>query len=402
MGGATGAASALLFISAVALAGPALVLRGATWASQRTILRSRAPSLLATVNARGYSRRLTAAVVPLALLVSLGTIQTGMNTVVTNAAQQQIAAAHAGDFIWEGDATGLGDVEAVLGSLPGVVATASTEVSVVHARVEDPGSIDPGGLTWEPSSLRVIYAESDLIEADVTDGDLAALTGRDTIAIASDALAFTFKGVGDTIAVRYPDGTETEPMIVAVYDHGMGLGGLITSREGFEPAAVAGTSPTVVIETAQGQQDAVRQAAQAAGLDLVTPQEYANAAADSGGDNQLGDTMLLALLGFIGIAAGNALVIATRARGNEFALLGRIGATKRQMWSMLAIEGALVAVGAVVIGTLMALPGLIAASLALVRGFHPVLDLTVYGGLALAATAIAFAGMAGARLKVTV
>ena len=69
---------------------------------------------------------------------------------------------------------------------------------------------------------------------------------------------------------------------------------------------------------------------------------------------------------------------------------------------MLAIEGALVAVGAVVIGTLTALPGLTAASLALVRGLHLGMDLTVYGGLALAATAIAFLGMSGARLRVKV
>ena len=165
----------------------------------------------------------------------------------------------------------------------------------------------------------------------------------------------------------------------------------------------ADLSSTVVVQTSDGEHSAVQQAAEQAGFTLITTDEYVDAAMDTGdGGNQIGDTLLFALLAFIGIAAGNALVIATRARGNEFSLLGRIGATKTQLRSMLAIEGGLVAVGAVVIGTLMALPGLTAAALSLIRGFNLGLDLTVYGGLALVATAIAFLGMTRARLSVKV
>lgn len=411
LGGAAGAASALLFITAVALAGPALVLRGATWASQRTVLRARAASLLATVNARGYSRRLTAAVVPLALLVSLGTIQTGMNSIVTTAAEQQLGDALGGQLVWQAPgvkanvAPSASDTSAALRDLPGVTDVAVTQMGMVHVKVEDTGDMDFEGLAWEPASLRMVSSatHSPLIDPNVTDGNLAALSGSDTIAVATDSLAFTGKGVGDRIGVRYPDGTDAEPVIVAVYDRGLGLGGLIVDEDGFAPAAVPGVGATAVIQVADGEQAAVSEAAEQAGMALISAEVYVNHAMDTGqGGNQLGDTLLLALLAFIGIAAGNALAVATRARGDEFALLGRIGATTGQMRSMLTIEGALVAIGAVAIGTLTALPGLTAASLSLIDGFQLGLDLTVYAALAAAATAVAFIGMTGARLRVKV
>ncbi|MFW2513463.1 FtsX-like permease family protein [Demequina sp. SO4-13] len=401
MGGATGAASALLFITAVALAGPALVLRGATWLAGRRSLQARAASLLATANARGYSRRLTAAVVPLALLLSLGSVQTGFNQTVAQAGAQQLGGAISGDFVWQGSPERAADARETLASLPGVTAVASMGTGMVQVKVEATDEDAPfmDGLSWEAGSVMMLDDPSGLVDPDVTEGDLAELEGADTIALASDGLTLTGKGLGDTIDLRHPDGSESAPTIVAIYERGLGLGGLIVGPDDVD-AAGAG-SPTVIVEAVAGDQDAVLRAADEAGLSLVPVDDYVDAATEMGSsDSRLSNVLLMVLLAFIGIAAGNALVIATRSRAGEFALLGRLGATRRQMRSMLGIEAALVAVAAAALGTLTALPGLVGASLAMVRGFSLGVDPVFWAGLAGAVVVIAFAGMAGARLRV--
>ncbi|WP_152650293.1 FtsX-like permease family protein [Demequina aestuarii] len=402
MGGATGASSALLFITAVALAGPALVLRGATWLAERRMMRARAASVLATANARGYSRRLTAAVVPLALLVSLGSVQTGVNRTVAEAGAQQLGDAISGDLVWQGAPEQAADARETLAGLTGVAAVTATETAMVQVKVEATDEDAPfmDRLSWEAGSVLMLDDPSGLIDPDVTEGDLAALEGADAVAVASDDLTLTGKGVGDRIDLRHPDGSESTPTIVAVFDRGLGLGGLIMGPDGLD-AAGATESPTVIVETASGEQNAVLQAAEAAGLALTPVDDYVEAAtAMSSSDSRLSNVLLMVLLAFIGIAAGNALVIATRSRAGEFALLGRLGATRRQMRAMLGIEAALVAVAAVALGTLTALPGLVGASLAMVRGFSLGVDPMFWAGLAAAAVVIAFAGAAGARLRV--
>ncbi|MDN4479460.1 FtsX-like permease family protein [Demequina muriae] len=402
MGGATGAASALLFTTAVALAGPALVLHGATWLAGRRLLRARAASVLATANARGYSRRLTAAVVPLALLVSLGSVQTGVNRTVAEAGAQQLGDAIAGDFVWQGSPEQAADARATLAGLPGVTAVAEMETAMVQVKVEATDEDAPfqDGLSWEAGSVLMLDDPSGLVDPKVTEGDLGALDGPDAIAVDSDGLTLTGKGVGDRIDLRHPDGSESRPTIVAVYDRGLGLGGLIVGPDGLEPSGAA-ESPAVIVETAANAQATVLRAADEAGLALTPVEDSVNAATEGGSsDSRLSNVLLMVLLAFIGIAAGNALVIATRSRAGEFALLGRLGATGRQMRAMLGIEAALVAVAAVALGTLTALPGLVAASLAMVRGFSLGLDPVFWAGLATAAVVIAFAGAAGARLRV--
>ncbi len=404
IGGAAGAMSAILFITAVALAGPALVQRGATWLANRRMMQSRAASVLATANARGYSRRLTAAVVPLALLVSLGSVQAGMNRTVVEAASQQLGDSITGDLVWQGPAEQAADAQEALAGLPGVTALATTDMGLVQIKADSseqsPDFLE--GMSWEAGSVLMVDDPAGLIDPDVTSGDLADLSEPNTMAISSDGLMLPGTGVGDTVQLRWPDGTETRSTVVATYDRGLGLGGMIVGPNSLDSAYAAG-APTMYVGTSAGEQDSVLRSAEKSGLALVPSADYIEAATSTEGqDNRLGNVMLMALLGFIGIAAGNALVIATRSRAGEFALLGRIGATMRQMRSMLGIEAALVAVAAVGIGILTALPGLTAASLAMVRGFSLGVDPLMFAGLAGAVTLIAFAGAAGARLRVKV
>jgi hypothetical protein len=69
----------------------------------RTVLlagaRTGAPTRLALHNVRGFSRRLTTVIVPLALALAVGTIQTSVNSALDQASEQQLRAAVTADLV---------------------------------------------------------------------------------------------------------------------------------------------------------------------------------------------------------------------------------------------------------------------------------------------------------------
>lgn len=396
-GAAMGAMSAILLITAVALAGPAIIARGAAWAAGRGHGRRLASIALATANARGFSRRLTAVVVPLALLVALGAVQSGTDNLASQAAREQLADAVAGDLVWVGDPADAGAVTEQLAAVPGVGDVAVIHDHMVQVRLDESDEEMPflSGFAWEPAIIRSVTQPDGTLVFDpgVTRGSLADLATPGTVAASTDVLFGTGKGVGDTIDVRDPDGAVTTLTIIALYERGMGVGPFITGPAGVDGINPAPASATVVVRTDAGDAAAVGLATVSGLMDV---DEYVATAAQNTGDN-LSLVLLLALLAFVGIAAGNSLVLATRGRREEFVLLSRIGATRRQVRSMLGVEAGLVAVGAVGIGTVVALPGLVMASVAMVDGFSLGLDPVLYGGLVATAVLTSFLCVLGAR-----
>ena len=397
MGAAMGAMSAILLITAVALAGPAVVARGAAWAAGRGHGKRLASVALATANARGFSRRLTAVVVPLALLVALGTIQSGTNSLAAQAGREQLADAMAGDFVWVGDPADAGAVTEQLAAVPGTGEVAVIRDQMVQVRLDASDEEMPfmSGLAWEPAIIRSVTQPDGALVFDpgVTRGSLADLSTPGTVAVSTDALFGTGKGIGDTIDVRDREGAVATLTIVALYERGMGVGPFITGSAGVDGISPAPEAATVVVRAEATDSAALFSASS---IGLMTVDEYVTAAVHNTGDT-LSLVLLLALLAFVGIAAGNTLVLATRGRRDEFVLLSRIGATRKQVRSMLGVEAGLVAVGAVGIGTLVALPGLITASVAMVDGFSLGLDPVLYLGLVATAAVTSFLCVLGAR-----
>ena len=85
----------------------------------------------------------------------------------------------------------------------------------------------------------------------------------------------------------------------------------------------------------------------------------------------------------------------TSARKSEFALLRRIGATRRQLGSMIAIESGFVIVLALLIGTLAMLPALTGVAYGLLGALSVGIDWPVYAGLAAAVVLIAGVAIVG-------
>ena len=381
LGSAAGATSAFLLISAAALAGPAIVGAVARWAARATRSSSNAAAVLALVNSRGFSHRLTTAIIPLALFLALGTVQTGVNGSIVDAAGMQLRAGLGSDVIITSPDGVTAEQAAAVASTPGVDSVLAS--STVPARVKVDDDEDLGGLSWEQSGLRAVTGStSGLIDAGVTAGSLDDLTGPATIAVSGESLFATGKSVGDTVKLRFDGGAVLSPTIVAVYDRGLGFGDYLIDESSL-PASDRPAAADLLF--AQGSADLT-----SLGLQTISVDDYVDATvAGAVSQQELGAILLFALIFFIAIAAANTLVMVTSARKPEFALLRRIGTTRGQLTSMIAVESVFVIVTALVIGTLSVIPSLVGVAYGMLGSFSLAIDWPVYGALAVAVLLIA-------------
>jgi putative ABC transport system permease protein len=196
----------------------------------------------------------------------------------------------------------------------------------------------------------------------------------------------TGKNVGDTMELRFDEGTEISPTIVAVYDRGLGFGGYIIN----ESSLPAPNRPAVADQLfALGSADLTSLGLQTVSVDDYVRETQAGAA----GQQQLGAILLFVLIFFIATAAANTLVMLTSSRRPEFALLQRIGTTRTQMTAMILIESVFVMATALVIGTLAVIPALGGMAYGMLGVFSIGFDWPVYGALAGAVVLIATVGM---------
>ena len=381
LGSAAGATSAFLLISAAAVAGPAIVGGIARRAAAATRSSSNAAGMLALVNTRGFSRRLTSAIIPLALFLALGTVQTGVNGSMVDAAGMQLRDGLGSDIVVTSpDGVTLRQA-ADVASLPGIDAVVASSVLAVEVKVDSDD--DLGGLSWEQTGIRTVAGGADgLIDVGVTAGSLDGLAEQGTVAVSAASLFGTGKTVGDTVALRFAGSPEQTATIVAVYDRGLGFGAYLVGDASL-PAGVRPAAADVLF--ARGSADPT-----ALGLRTQSVDDYADdTVAGAASQQELSAILLFVLIFFVAIAAANTLVMLTGARRAEFALLRRIGATRRQVTSMVATESLFVMGTALVIGTLSVLPALIGVAYGMLGGFSLAIDWPLYGALAAAVVLIA-------------
>jgi putative ABC transport system permease protein len=380
LGSAAASTSAFLLLIAAALIGPLLV----RWAAERglalTAGRPHAVPTLALANARGFSRRLTGVVVPLALLLALGTVQSGVNGAVVDASEQQVRESLTADLVVTAP-DGVTDAQAAaVAALPGVAEVGTTALLPAQVRVEADDEDLPflNGLSWESTALRTVPAGSGLVDADVRAGSIDDLAREGTIAVSGEAAVTGSAAVGDPVDVRL-GGAERTLTIVAVYERGLGLGDYLVG-----PALAAGASDGTLLvrAAAPGDVPGIRAAVTEAGLDPTDVAGYARSVRDAAAAEQgLSTTLLIALLAFVAVGAGNALVQLVGSRRAELALLRRTGATRRQLVRMVAAESAILTATALVVGTASVLPALLGIGQGLLGVPLPVVDPVVTGSL---------------------
>jgi putative ABC transport system permease protein len=352
-GAALAASSQLLLISAVALAGPVLV----NWTFRRAaqaIPGAGAATRLALGNLGGFSRRLTTVVVPLALLLGVGTVQSTVERTIARAATEQLTAAIGTEHV-ASSPTGLDRAQlAALADTPGV-----TEVVPL---ADAPAQVNIGvdeGAVWESTLLRAVppLVAPDLLDPAVTEGSLKDLQGDDTVAISVDTAFDTGLGVGDSLDVRLDGSTRTGLEVVAVYDRGLGVGPVLVG-----PHTLTAHGVTPVVHTALLASDETATSALSGPGVTTTAQYVADASSPDADVQRLSSLLTLFLLLFVGIGSLNALALLTAGRVSELRLLHRTGATARQLRAMTGVEAALTGLAAWAVGTAAVLPAAVAIS----------------------------------------
>jgi len=391
LGSATGATSAFLLITAAALLGPALLTGLARRASRGRSAARVGPLFLAVANTRGFSHRRAAAIIPLALVLTLGAVQTGVNGIMADAAAAQLREGVNAEVVITSDAGVTLAQRAALEATPGIGQVVASSTWPVSAKVDDD---DFGGLSWETANLRVVDgAVTALIDPRVTSGSLDHLAEPFTVAVGSDTLVATGKGVGDTIELRFGDQEAMTSRIVAVYDRGLGFGDYLVAQDAY-PSLSADTAADLLFATGAADTPPL------GGLTQTSVDRWAaDSAAAASSEQNLGVILLFALIGFIAIAAANTLAMLTAARRAEFSLLRRIGATRRQLLAMVAIESVVVAVSALIVGTLCVLPALAGAGFGMLGNLAVRLDGAVFGGLVAVIVVVAFAAVLAPALR---
>ncbi len=384
-----GAASALLLIIAAALGGPAIVGAVARRAVRVTGSSRFAAAMLAAVNSRGFSRRLTAAIIPLALLLSLGTVQTGVNATLVQASGMQLRDGLGSAAVVTAPEGVTASQLAAVASAPGIDAAVGSSTVAAELGVADDEELGLDELEWEPIGVLSLTGESaGLIDPDVTSGSLDDLSGPATVAVSRDG----FRSVGDSVQMRFGS-EELTATVVAIYERGVGFGDYIMLDSSL-PASVQPVASDSLFVSGSADLSSL-------GLKTSSAGEYADAAAaGTATEQQLNAIFLFVILFFVAIAAANTLIMLTRARSAEFALLRRIGATRSQLSSMIAIESGFVMLLALVIGTLAVLPALFGFAYGLLGALTLGISWPVYVGLLAAVVVIAGVAMVGsARVR---
>ncbi|MDH2415968.1 ABC transporter permease [Nocardioides sp. CER19] len=375
IGGTSAATSAFLLVGATALAGPLLVGQAFARTERLTGGRRPAPTRLALHNLRGFSRRLTTVVAPLALALATGTVQTSVDGAVAEAGRQQLRAALTADLVVTGAALPgrLADLIALRG-VTGVVPLADRRIQV---RTDDDDL--PDSLAWETTGVRVVPADASrtLFDPGVTRGALTGLAKAGTVAISSDAAFELGRGLGDTVEVR-DAGTDRRLRVVAVFDRGLGVGDYLIGPATAEPVGGTPAATVALVSTSQPPA-ATAERLRALGLTVGTPEAYVATVIDSDAALQhLSTVLLLLLLVFVGLGAANSLVLTTAGRRAELALLHRTGTTRRQLLRMTMVESLLTGALAWLVGTVAVLPAVLGVSLGLLGWQPPAVDLTTY------------------------
>jgi putative ABC transport system permease protein len=388
VGGEAAALSAFFLIGAVALAGPLLVAR----TFGRTVLlagaRTGAPTRLALHNVRGFSRRLTTVIVPLAMALAVGTVQTSVNSALGQASEQQLSTTVTADLVLTAPPSSPSELTAV----PGVAGVAPVTEVPIEVRVDEDDASLPDDSVWESTGVLTVPPDvpRSVFDPGVTQGSLAALSAPDTVAVSSNTAFELGLGTGDPIDVRY-DGAEHRLEVVAVYERGLGVGGYLIAPDTATSLGSDATPSTLLVTTTDDATTAqTADRLRDLGYTVQSPGQYAiGATSPDAATQQLSTLLLLLLMVFIVLGAANALVLTTAGRHDELVLLHRTGTTRRQLGRMLLVESLLTGALAWLIGTLAVVPAVLGVSAGLLPGQVPVVDLTTYALLSLVVVATA-------------
>lgn len=214
--------------------------------------------------------------------------------------------------------------------------------------------------------------------------------------MSTDAAQNAGAKVGDGVHVRLGDGTPITATLVATYGRGLGFGDVTVASELVRAHTTSGLDTQVLINVDPAMQAQVVADLSSAGFIVADPHGLQAQGAETRSSESFASSLaLFIILGYVGLAVVNTLVVATVERRREFALLRLIGSNVRQIYAMMTVEAVMIAVLAAVLGVAVAFPALAGISFAVSGQLWPgvsAASLAVVGVMSfLAVAALGFA-----------
>ncbi|MET9467064.1 FtsX-like permease family protein [Streptomyces sp. NPDC006544] len=356
----------MLFMLAVALLGP-LIARACAALFGFPLRAVGASGSLAAANSSAHARRLASAITPIVLAMAFSSTLVFLHTSQDHAVSRQQETGLLADHV----VTDPRDPDRAVAA--GAVALTRTSVLALV------GS-GPERLIHNATAQGVTGDITTVEDLGVVSGDLARLApGK--IAVDRTLAAADHASVGDRLELRLPDGTRTDPEIVAVYSRGLGLGEITLPAADLAGHTTAGRPTELLI---RGPLPADLGPARSASA-WTTAQSLDREV------NAWANTVMAAVLGgFAAVAAANTLVMTVLDRRRELGMLRLVGSTRRQVLRMLRWEALLVAGAGITLGSAIALTTLIPLTKA-VTGGGPYVPPAVYASFVAAAVALTLA-----------
>ncbi|MBC6456651.1 FtsX-like permease family protein [Actinomadura sp. HBU206391] len=351
-GAAVTALAGILAAIGLGLAGPVLVSRIGR-ALRKVSSRASAPTWLAVANSHGYAMRVAGAITTLAMAVVFTLTYALTQTTVLKATSDDVSAGTRAQFSMS--APGLGgvpdDLAAAVRATPGVQAAAPVTTTTVMWPHEMAGDVEV-----DAQSARVLTpAAPGVLDLDVRAGSLAKLTGN-TVAVDAGVARTRKASVGSTVHLILGDGARVDARVVATYARGLGFGPVALSSDLAAGHTTTGLDQSILIRT-DGTDTARRGlaafAASRPGLALGDATRTPGGQSTIPPELWINVAILTVLLGYLLLGIANKLIATTAGRRHELAALQLIGATPRQIRSMMRREAALICTVALSTGLLL-------------------------------------------------
>lgn len=336
---------------------------------------------LALLNVRATGNRVAAAITPIMLATGVATaniyLQTTQDALASQAFSQDLRA----DAVISSASGGLSpDLLGQVQRLPGVAG--ASELVQSRAFVIAPyDSSDDKGLAVSGVSASGI---SQTNAVKVTGGSLTALDG-DTVALPDTLAADLGRHVGDTITLRLGDGTTDDVRVVATFGNQPGFETLMLPARLVAAHTTAGLVPQLLVRAAPGT-DAAQLTASLRSLTSSRPDvrvgDRGTLIAAHQESQDIGAWVQYLMVGMIMaytvISVVNTLVMGTARRRREFGLQRLTGATRSQVMRMMGMEGLVVALVGLVLGTVVAAGAIVPFSLVASHSLLPTGPLWIY------------------------
>ncbi|MBR8741162.1 FtsX-like permease family protein [Nocardiopsis sp. MG754419] len=386
----TGSPGAILMAIALAVLSPVLTRPLAALLTPVGALTGQA-GRLAVINVRAGIDRTAAVAMPVVLLTGIATGLLYMHLTGKAAVHQEFVGGLAADAVIRVEAGADAPLPEQVAALPGVDAASEYVESTgfVERPVDDPGNWE-GEDRWAGWELRGVTPDgvAAVMPGPVVEGSMDDLRGA-AVALDADNAGELGVGPGDPMTLRMGDNAVLDVEVVALFTEPPGSDATLLL-----PADVlAGhTTEGRVTEIRVVGEDGVGTERMMAGLAGIAPEGGGTVVADratlaqeygrvQGTEAFAIYTIVAMIVTYTAISLVNVLASGTNARRREFGLQRLTGSTRGQVLRMLAIEGVLVAVIGVFLGTVAAAATLVSFSVGRTGTVVPTGSPLVYVGV---------------------